>query len=804
MKDDAESPTLPTDSEATRSVGSAGEPGLRTIDNYRLLQKVGEGGMGEVFVAEQLRPIRRKVAFKVIKRGMDTAQVVARFETERQALAMMEHPCIAKVFDAGSTPRGRPYFVMEYVPGVPITQHCDRNRLATRERLELFIQVCEGVQHAHQKAIIHRDLKPSNVLVAIQDGNAMPKIIDFGVAKATAQSLTEKTMYTQLGQLIGTPEYMSPEQAEMTGQDIDTRSDVYSLGVLLYVLLVGALPFDAKELRRAGFDEIRRRIREIDPPRPSTRISTMGDASSLSAQNRGADLSALRSQLRGDLDWITMKALEKDRTRRYGSPSELAADIRRHLEDEPVLACPPSATYKMQKFVRRHRFGVAAATAVFLLLVSFAVTMAVQANRIAKERDRANQEAETASQVSGFLEGLFEVSDPSEALGNTITAREILDKGSGRIRQELGDQPRVQARLMDTMGRVYRNLGLYDQARPLLEEAVEIQRGELGPEHPELAGSLKDLGNLLKSSGDYEAAKPVFERALTIRQAALGPEHPEVAAVLNDLATLHLLLRDYETARPLFERALEIREKALGPEDPLVAMTLTNLAILYRRSGDNRQAQRLYERALGIQEESLGPEHPDVANTLNNLATLHMRSKEYETARPLFERSLAIREKVLGPDHPDVAVTLNNLGILMESMGKHREAQGLHERALVIREQALGPEHPDVAYTLSNLAYLARVAGDFNEAESLYRRALAIRENALGRRHPRVAVVYYNLAALAALQDNRQGALGLLLEALDRGLETDGLAEDPDFVSLRGDAEFEEIVSAFEARAAGT
>jgi non-specific serine/threonine protein kinase/serine/threonine-protein kinase len=298
--------------------------------------------MGEVWLAEQTEPVTRRVALKVIKQGMDTKQVVARFEAERQALAMMDHPAVAKVFDAGATPEGRPYFAMEYVKGVPITTHCDRHRLSNAERLKLFMQVCEGVQHAHQKAIIHRDLKPSNVLVSIQDGKAVPKIIDFGVAKATAQRLTEKTVFTQLGVLIGTPEYMSPEQAEMTEQDVDTRTDVYSLGVMLYELLVGALPFDPKELRSGGYDGIRRKIREEDPPRPSTRLSTLGDRSAESAKCRQVDLPSLQRQLRGDLDWITMKALEKDRTRRYGSPMELAADVERHLEHRPVLASPPS------------------------------------------------------------------------------------------------------------------------------------------------------------------------------------------------------------------------------------------------------------------------------------------------------------------------------------------------------------------------------------------------------------------------------------------------------------------------------
>jgi serine/threonine protein kinase len=323
-------PSTDGDRQATATVSPASEGRPECIGPYRLLSKLGEGGMGEVWLAEQQKPVRRKVALKLIKWGMDSKQVIARFESERQALALMDHTNIAKVFDAGATDQGRPYFVMEYVEGVPITAHCDRHRLATRQRLELLMQVCEGVQHAHQKGVIHRDIKPSNVLVRIQGDKAVPKIIDFGVAKATSQRLTEKTLFTEQGVLVGTPEYMSPEQADLTAQDIDTRTDVYSVGVLLYQLLAGALPFESKELRQAGFEEIRRKIREDDPPKPSTRLSTLEDQTSkAAAKSRRTDLSSLKRQLRGDLDWITMKALEKDRTRRYGSPNELAADIGR-------------------------------------------------------------------------------------------------------------------------------------------------------------------------------------------------------------------------------------------------------------------------------------------------------------------------------------------------------------------------------------------------------------------------------------------------------------------------------------------
>ena len=736
------------------------------IGPFKILELLGEGGMGLVYLGEQEKPIRRKVALKLIKWGMDTHQVMARFESERQALALMNHPNIAQVYDAGATEQGRPYFVMEYVQGVPITNYCDINMLGATERLAIFLQVCDGIQHAHQKGIIHRDIKPSNVLVAVQDNRAVPKIIDFGVAKAAAQRLTERTLHTELGQLIGTPAYMSPEQAEMSGLDVDTRTDVYLLGALLYELLVGTQLFDSRELRRLSLDEVRRRIREDEPARPSTRFSSLGDRSIETAKKRRTDAMSMTRQLRGDLDWITMKCLEKDRTRRYSSASELAADIARHLRHEPVLASPPRRIYRVRKFIRRHRVGVASAAVVLLALRIGIAGTTVGLLRAVKAEHKASDEAEAAREVSEFLVGLFRVSNPDESKGNTVTAREILDRGAQRIDRELSGRPVIQGRLMFTMGRVYENLGLYNTSAELIGQSLQITRRALGETHQDIGIRELEMAWVYRSQGKNAEAIQLCRHGLKILEQALGPGAPEVA---NAIRLLGILSRDngnYTEAQQHLQKSLALLEKSLGPDHLEVAHSLYHYGWLMKLTGRLSEARQSYERALKIYEVKLGPDNTTFAWCLNDLSVVIENMGDYKGALPLLQQSLAIKIKLYGPDHPAVAAALNNLGVLFWRMRDFKQADSVWQQALAIREKTLGQDHPDVAGTLHNLALVSADMKDYGRAEQYYARALAIEEKANGPRHPMVASTLSNLATLLESRHEHVKARAALERAL--------------------------------------
>src|SRR2546421_7897567 len=589
-----------------------------TIGRYKLLEQIGEGGFGVVFMAEQQQPVRRRVALKVIKLGMDTKEVIARFEAERQALALIDHPNIARVLDAGATDTGRPYFVMELVRGVSITEYCDSNNLSTRQRLELFVPVCRAVQHAHQKGIIHRDIKPSNVLITMHDGVPVPKVIDFGIAKATSGRLTDKTLFTQYHQFVGTPQYMSPEQAEMSGLDIDTRADVYALGVLVYELLTGSTPFDAKTLREAAYAEIQRIIREVEPPKPSTRVSTLGETLTAVAAHRGIDPRKLSALMRGDLDWIVMKCLEKDRTRRYETTNELRVEIERHLNNDTVLARPTSAAYRVRKFVRRHKLGVAAAAAiaVTLLLGIIGTTYGLlrakdETANAKKETERATQEADKARAVTDFVEEMLASANPLTNSRNDITVRQIVDEAARKLDSgSFKDQPPVEAEVRRTLGVTYRGLGKKDQAELQLRKSLALVEKVYGPESAQAGSTLMALGNACMALQRPEAID-LLQRSLKTQQKCFGSNSIEVARVLSSLGNaVSALERDNVAAEVYAREGLRICRE--NHNDKLGATVLTLLAGILMNERQYAESLVMHREALDINRKYEGEDSYNV------------------------------------------------------------------------------------------------------------------------------------------------------------------------------------------------
>lgn len=748
----------------TASVGWSETVGM-VIGRYHLLQKIGEGGMGEVWLAEQKEPVRRRVAVKLVKAGMDTREVIARFESERQALALMEHPAIAKVFDAGSTPQGAPYFVMEYVAGVPITEYCDTHRLNIRERLELFMHVCEGVRHAHQKAILHRDLKPSNILVTELDGRAAPKIIDFGVAKALGEKLTADTMFTRVGALVGTPEYMSPEQALSRGDDIDTRTDVYSLGIIFYELLAGVPPI---ELRMVALEEFLRRLREEEPPKPSTKIRTQDAVTSSElARKRQSEPLALAKQVGGDLDSIALKALEKDRTRRYGSASDFAADIGRYLNNEAVLAVPPSAAYRAGKFARRYRGPLVTACAFILVLI-------VAASISIRQSLRANREAAVAQVVNDFLQNdlLAQASAANQAGPSTkpdpdLKVRTALDRAAARITGKFDRQPEVEAGIRDTIGNTYVNLGLYPEGRTQLERALELRRHTLGTENPKTLKTLSRLGRTASLQGRYPEAEVLQRQSLEAQRRVLGPEHPDTLDSLNLLADLEYREGKYTEAEALDNQALEIERRVLGPEDPKTLASMLDLANVYTGGGKFAEAEALDSKILEIRRRVLGPEHPQTLATMDNLASDYESQGKYAKAEAMAVASLEIERRVLGPEHPDTLSSINNLATIYNDEGKYEQAEQLLLQNLEISRRVLGPEHPDTLRSMTNLSNVYAFHGQYAAAEALLSQTLEISRRILGPEHLETLEVMANLGSTYTFQAQYAQAEALLIRTLE-------------------------------------
>jgi non-specific serine/threonine protein kinase/serine/threonine-protein kinase len=702
--------------------------------------------MGTVYEAAETGPVRRRVALKIVRAGLNSREVLARFALERQALALMNHEGIAKVYHAGETDAREPYFAMELVHGLPITDYCDSQRLTAKQRLQLFITVCQAVLHAHQKGVIHRDLKPSNILVTEQDGVAQPKIIDFGIAKALSPQLADSTLVSRLGQPLGTAMYMSPEQADSSGLDVDTRTDIYSLGVILFELLVGEPPI-APNGEAVHIFMARLAARRTEPPMPSSKLNTMGTGREAIAFARRTDPDSLRRQLRGDLDWIALKALDPDRSRRYDSAAAFASDIARHLANEPVTARAPSTPYRIRKFILRHRIA-APVTALALLAIatsaSFAVAGMVRARRAEQV---ASNEAAAARSVTDFLVQLFDAPTDGEVPGNQLTARQLLDRGARRASRDLANQPLLQGRILHTVGKAYTALGLYDEARNQLNDALAARVRTDGPVSLPVAETEVALGDAAASHGEYDAADGHYARALTIRESLLGRDHPLVARVAFGLGALRWHQNRLDESEAAYRRALAIDERPSGDSTEM-GRDLMGLAVVQVQRKRYAQAETLMKRSIDVQARHLGPDHIDLAPALNNLGALYWTLGRYDDALPIYERVRKTFERTLDPSHPDIAALYNNLAETYWKLGRFDEAEPLFRRSLAIKESRLSPGHSSLAITLHSMAGMLRDQGRLGDAEAAYRRALDIRLRAYGPTNGEVVETSTALAAL--------------------------------------------------------
>jgi serine/threonine protein kinase/uncharacterized protein HemY len=795
------------------------------IGPYKLLQQIGEGGFGVVYMAEQTEPVRRLVALKIIKPGMDTSLVIARFESERQALALMDHPNIARVLDAGATGSGLPYFVMELVKGVPITEFCDKNYLPPEARLKLFLDVCHAIQHAHHKGVIHRDVKPTNVLVTLHDGVPVVKVIDFGVAKATVQKLTERTLFTAYGQMIGTPAYMSPEQAEMSGLDIDTRSDVYSLGVLLYELLTGTTPLQGKRLRQAGYAEMQRLIREEEAPRPSTRLSSLGESATVLAGNRGMEVKKLAQLLAGDLDWVVLKALSKDRNRRYSTPGNFAEDIERYLRHEAILARPPSTVYKLQKFAQRNRGAVVTAAAVLMALLLGTVVATWQAVRARhaeaaavaaaeaerQARDEAGvREAETKAVLEFVEKRVFAAARPQGqqgGLGHDVTLRRAIEAALPFVEKSFTTQPLIEARLRMTLGLSFGYLGEARTAAEQFEAARALYAQHQGADHPDTLASMHSLGLSYLNLGRYAESVKLNEETLALRKAKLGPDHPDTLRTMSNLAIGYSELGREADALKLHEETLALKKAKFGPDDLETLNSMNNVAIAYSRLGRHAEAVKLREETLersktkfgvdhlstliymdslaasytilgrhadalklrkevlALRKAKLSPDHPDTLRAMHDLANIYEHLGRHAEAVKLYEETLALRRVKLGPTHAETLRTMNSLAYSYDSLGRQAEALKLREETVALRKERLGPDHPDTLQSLNDLAVSYATVGRLAEALQLHEETLARRRVKLGPNHP------YTFRSMDGLADS-YAAVGRLAEALRLREET--------------------------------
>ncbi|MHC4967655.1 MAG: protein kinase domain-containing protein [Planctomycetota bacterium] len=696
-------------------------PGSR-IGPYKILQQIGEGGFGVVYMAEQQAPVQRRVALKIIKLGMDTRQVIARFEAERQALAMMDHPNIARVLEAGATETGRPYFVMELVKGIPIVEYCNRGKLSTRQRLDLFLDVCHAVQHAHQKGVIHRDLKPSNVLVTLHDTKAVPKVIDFGIAKATSHRLTEKTLFTEFRYFIGTPEYMSPDQAEISGLDVDTRTDIYSLGVLLYELLTNTTPFDPVTLRQAGYGEIQRIIREVEPPKPSTRLDTLVSQGADTAQHQQAEPGTLSRLMRGDLDWIVMKAMEKDRTRRYQSTSEFSADIERYLTGQAVMAGPPSVVYKFRKFVQRHRLGVTAAALITAALVT---GLSVATAGLVEAR----QEARHSQRIADFLQDLFVSTNPEQAIAADADVESVL----ATAREIFGEDHATVAATLSSRALQLQSSGDLEAAEELYGRSLRIWRDQFGDTDVNVGSTLGRLGLLLVTKGDNQGAEEALRSSIEVTDGLPGGARLAACEPMTALAGILANRGEFGEAEQLMEKAVSIR-RAEAPQQRLqIAITMNAQANILVMSGNDEKIMAIMPDLLEAWRQALPPQGVFLARILTEISVYYVHRDHQELAEPGLREALEIfRARNEAPTHLH-AVALLVLTDLLQERGDDLEAIPMAFELVDMAPDVDGGQHfDDAVKDLHNLGW--HIARDPEHTEQEYRAALDAVQRALAEK----------------------------------------------------------------------
>jgi serine/threonine protein kinase/Flp pilus assembly protein TadD len=754
-----------------------------TIGAYKLVREIGRGGMGVVYEAEQNRP-RRRVALKVILGGRHVdATTVRRFEREAESLARLKHPGIAAIYESGCTDEGQHFFAMEFVPGGRLSDVLNEMGVAqarpdVRRRLALFRKIAAALIYAHQRGVIHRDLKPSNIHVLPPGGGAADtpdiKVLDFGLARIIDPEGEHATAFTALGSIQGTLPYMSPEQVRGRRDDVDVRTDVYALGVILYRMLAGRLPYD---LEGADLPEAARIICE-QPPLP---LAAAGGP---------------RKKFDRDLSIIVLKALEKDPARRYPTVAALDEDLGRYLSGQPILARPASAAYQVRKLVARHRVAFAAAAAVLAALLVFAVVTTVQARRIAAERDRASREATTAARVSDFLTGLFKVSDPDETRGNSITAREILETGVEKIGRELADEPEIQARLMQTMGKVYASLGLYPKALPVLEQSVATRRRLLGEEHPDTLAAMSDLARLYGSMGRRAEAEKLDDQILQRRRRLLGEEHPETLEAMAALAFVYRTQGRLDEAETLDRRVLEARRRVLGEDHPDTLESLTELASVYNYERRYAEAEALYRPAIEKLRRVLGEDHSVTLKNIVFLADVYAAQRRYVEAERLHRDTRERLRRLLGDDHPLTIQATNNLASLFADQGRYADAEPLFRDNLDRKGRVLGANHPSTLTGMGNLAIVYASEGRIAEAEALFHELLEKQRRVLGEGHAETAGTLYNLGCLSARRGNLAGALDWIGQAVAHGYSHgDDMARDPDLKPLHADPAFDAIVA---------